>query len=177
MLEHGWHPPLNFVVIGGGPTGVELAGAVSDIARLYMKHDFRQIDPSMARVLVVEGSPRVLGTFPADLSEKARKQLVDIGVEVQTGSRVTEVGSNYVMVDRGGVMERVEAVVILWAAGVQASPLGKLLGAPLDKRGGVIVDSQLNPAGLPKCSFVAISRILNRMGTQSQEWHSRRCRW
>ena len=154
MLEHGWYPPLNFVVIGGGPTGVELAGAVADIARLYMKHDFRHIDPSKSRVLVVEGSPRVLGTFPADLSAKAQKQLEDIGVEVWTGKRVTEVGANYVMVDSGQngqhELQRVEAVVILWAAGVQASPLGKMLNAPLDKRGGVIVDNQLNPQGLPE---------------------------
>ena len=145
MLEHGWHPPLNFVVIGGGPTGVELAGAVSDIARLYMKHDFRHIDPSQARVLVIEGSPRVLGTFPPDLSQKAVKQLEDLKVEVWTNKHVTDVGPNFVKVGE----ERVEAVVILWAAGVQASPLGRMLGAPLDKRGGVIVDRQLNPPNLP----------------------------
>jgi NADH dehydrogenase len=145
MLEHGWHPPLNFVVIGGGPTGVELAGAVSDIARLYMRHDFRHIDPTQSRVILLEGSPRVLGTFPADLSEKALKQLQEIGVEVRTSQHVTEVGANYVKVGE----DRLDAVVILWAAGVQASPLGRMLGAPLDKRGGVIVDAQLNPANLP----------------------------
>jgi len=150
MLEHGWHPPLNFVVIGGGPTGVELAGAVSDIARLYMKHDFRHIDPSVARVLLIEGSPRVLATFPADLSAKAEKQLKKIGVEVWTGKHVTEVGPNYVKVGAEPNQERVEAVVILWAAGVAASPLGRLLNAPADKRGAVFVDAQLNPTGLPE---------------------------
>jgi len=144
-LEHGWHPPLDFVIIGGGPTGVELAGAISDIARLYMKHDFRHIDPAMARVLLIEGSPRVLGSFPEDLSAKAQKQLEEIGVKVWTNKHVSEVGPGYVMVGD----ERIEAVVILWAAGVAASPLGRMLGAPTDKRGAVIVDQQLNPEGLP----------------------------
>jgi NADH dehydrogenase len=146
MLEHGWHPPLNFVVIGGGPTGVELAGAVSDIARLYMRHDFRHIDPSKARVLLIEGTPRVLGTFPEDLSAMARKQLNEIGVEVWNDKHVTEVGAGYVKVGE----ERIEAVVTLWAAGVAASPLGRVLGAPADKRGAVIVDQQLNPQGMPE---------------------------
>jgi NADH dehydrogenase len=146
MVEHGWHPPLNFVVIGGGPTGVELAGAVSDIAKLYMKHDFRHIQPSMARVLLIEGSPRVLSTFPPDLSAKAQKQLEAIGVEVQLNKHVTEVGPNYVKAGD----ERIEAVVILWAAGVASSPLGRMLGAPVDKRGAVLVDQQLNPAELPE---------------------------
>jgi NADH:ubiquinone reductase (H+-translocating) len=144
MLEHGWHPPLNFVIIGGGPTGVELAGAVSDIARLYMRHDFRHIDPSMAKVLLIEGSPRVLATFPPDLSVKALKQLADIGVEVWTNKHVTEVGAGYVKIGD----ERIDATVILWAAGVATSPLGRMLGAPVDKRGAVIVDQQLNPEGL-----------------------------
>ena len=75
MLETGSHPPLNFVVIGGGPTGVELAGAISDIAKLYMRHDFRHIDPTMARVLLIEGGPRILAAYPEDLSQKAVEQL------------------------------------------------------------------------------------------------------
>jgi len=144
-LEHGWHPPLNFVIIGGGPTGVELAGAVSDIARLYMRHDFRHIDPAKARVLLIEGSPRVLPTFPEDLSAKALKQLQEIGVEVWNNKHVTEVGAGYVKMGD----QRIEATVILWAAGVATSPLGRMLGAPVDKRGAVIVDQQLNPEGLP----------------------------
>jgi NADH dehydrogenase len=144
-LEHGWHPPLNFILIGGGPTGVELAGAVSDIARLYMRHDFRHIDPAKARVLLIEGSPRVLPTFPEDLSAKALKQLQEIGVEVWNNRHVTEVGAGYVKIGD----ERIEATVILWAAGVATSPLGRMLGSPVDKRGAVIVDQQLNPQGLP----------------------------
>jgi len=146
MLEHGWHPPLNFVVIGGGPTGVELAGAVSDIARLYMRQDFRHIDPSKARVLLIEGGPRVLASFPEDLSAMAQKQLEGIKVEVWTKKHVTDVGPGYVKVGD----ERIDAVVTLWAAGVATSPLGRMLGAPVDKRGAVIVDQQLNPEGLPE---------------------------
>jgi NADH:ubiquinone reductase (H+-translocating) len=146
MLEHGWHPPLDFVVIGGGPTGVELAGAVSDIARLYMRSDFRHIDPAKARVLLIEGSPRILATFPEDLSIKAQKQLEGIGVEVWTNKHVSEVGAGYVKIGD----QKIEAVVILWAAGVAASPLGRMLKAPTDKRGAVLVDQQLNPEGLPE---------------------------
>jgi NADH:ubiquinone reductase (H+-translocating) len=145
MLEHGWHPPLNFVVIGGGPTGVELAGAISDIAQLYMRHDFRHIDPSKSRVLLVEGSPRVLATYPPELSAKAEKILEHLGVEVHTNTHVTGVGPGWV--ESGA--NRIEALVTLWAAGVEASPLGKMLGVPLDKRGCVPVDEHLNPHGLP----------------------------
>lgn len=146
MLEHGWHPPLNFVIIGGGPTGVELAGAISDIAQLYMRHDFRHIDPRKSRVLLLEGSPRVLAAYPADLSAKAEQILQRLGVEVRTHTQVTGVGPGWV--EAGG--ERFEAAVTLWAAGVQASLLGKMLQTPLDKRGCVIVDSHLNPPALPE---------------------------
>ena len=146
MLEHGWHPPLNFVVIGGGPTGVELAGAISDIAKLYMRHDFRHIDPTKARVLLLDNGPRLLAAYPPDLSAKAERELFDLGVEVHTGSNVTNVGPGWVEANN----QRIEGAVILWAAGVQASPLGKMLGAPVDKRGCVIVDNNLNPPGLPE---------------------------
>jgi NADH:quinone reductase (non-electrogenic) len=146
MQEHGWHPPLNFVVIGGGPTGVELAGAISDIAKLYMRHDFRHIDPTCARVLLLDGGPRVLAAYPPDLSAKAEATLKTLGVEVHTGSQVTSIGPGWV--EANG--ERIDSAVTLWAAGVQASPLGKMLGAPTDKRGCVIVDDRLNPPGLPE---------------------------
>jgi NADH:ubiquinone reductase (H+-translocating) len=146
MLEHGWHPPLNFVVIGGGPTGVELAGAICDIAKLYMRHDFRHIDPTSARVLLLDGGPRVLAAYPPDLSAKAEATLKTLGVELHTGSQVTGVGPGWV--EANG--QRIESAVTLWAAGVQASPLGKMLGAPTDKRGCVIVDDRLNPPGLPE---------------------------
>jgi len=149
MVEHGWHPPLNFVVIGGGPTGVELAGAISDIAQLYMKHDFRHIDPRTSRVLLLDGSPRVLSAYPEDLSAKAEASLKRLGVEVHTHCQVTNVGPGWVEAEG----KRIEAVVTLWAAGVEASPLGKMLaqtsGVTIDKRGCVMVNETLNPAGLP----------------------------
>ena len=146
MLETGSHPPLTFVVIGGGPTGVELAGAISDIAKLYMAKDFRHIDPSMAQVQILEGSPYILGAYPADLQASARKQLEGLGVKLRVNAHVTDIQPGYVMVGD----ERVDAVVTLWAAGVQASPLGKLLGVETDKRGCVLVDEFLNPPQHPE---------------------------
>jgi NADH dehydrogenase len=162
MMEQGWHPPLNFVVIGGGPTGVELAGAICDIAQLYMRHDFRHIDPSKSRVLLLEGSPRVLATYPPDLSAKAEGTLKHLGVEVRTGTNVTGVGPGWV--EANG--QRIESVVTLWAAGVQASPLGGMLGAPLDKRGCVIVDDRLNPPGLPEIFVLGDLAHLQQNGRQ-----------
>jgi NADH dehydrogenase len=145
MLEKGTHPALNFVIVGGGPTGVELAGAISDIAKLYMTKDFRHIDPSSAQVMILEGSPNILAAYPKDLQESAIRQLQQLGVKVRTGAHVTDVQPGYVMVGD----ERVDSVCTLWGAGVQASPLGKLLGAETDKRGCVLVDPFLNPKGLP----------------------------
>jgi NADH dehydrogenase len=146
MVEHGWHPPLNFVVIGGGPTGVELAGAIADIAQLYMRRDFRHIDPAKSRILLIEATRQVLGTYPGDLSAKAHQALGRLGVEVYVNTSVTGIGPGWVdMGDR-----RISAVVTLWAAGVQASPLGKMLGVPLDRRGLVLVDNHLNPPGSPE---------------------------
>lgn len=145
-LETGSHPPLNFVVIGGGPTGVELAGAISDIAKLYMQHDFRHIDPAMARVLLIEAGPRILAAYPEDLSRKAVEQLTALGVEVHTGVPITDVQAGHVMIgDR-----RLDAVVTVWAAGVQASSLGRKLGFETDRRGCVMVNGTLNPAGHPE---------------------------
>ena len=146
MMESGTHPPLNFVIVGGGPTGVELAGAISDIAKLYMSKDFRHIDPSMAQVLILEGSPNILAAYPPDLQRKAREQLTALGVMFRTNAKVSDVQPGYVMVDD----ERIDAVVTLWAAGVQASPLGKLLGFETDRRGCVFVDGHLNPPGHPE---------------------------
>jgi NADH dehydrogenase len=145
MLETGTHPPLNFIIVGGGPTGVELAGAISDISRLYMTKDFRHINPRSAHVQILEGSPNILGAYPPDLQAKAVEQLHALGVTTRTGSHVTDIQPGYVMAGE----ERIESVCTLWAAGVQASPLGKMLGAETDKRGSVMVDEHLNPAGLP----------------------------
>ena len=150
MLEQGSHPPLNFVVIGAGPTGVELAGAISDIAQLYMRHDFRHIDPTKSRVMLLDGGKRVLAAYPEDLSAKAETELKRLGVEVHLQAQVTSVGPGWVEAQGPHGNFQTEAVVTLWAAGVEASPLGKLLGAPLDKRGCVIVDDRLNPPALPE---------------------------
>jgi NADH dehydrogenase len=149
MQEHGWHPPLNFVVIGGGPTGVELAGAIRDIAQYYMRHDFRHINPQKAKVLLLDGGDRLLAAYPPDLSAKAQKELETLGVEVHLGCHVTGIQPGWVETGGPHPIGKVEAAVILWAAGVQASPLGKMLGTPTDKRGCVFVDDQLNPEGLP----------------------------
>ncbi len=146
MLESGSHPALNFVVIGGGPTGVELAGAISDIAKLYIRKDFRHIDPASAQVVILEGSPDLLGAYPADLRASALQQLKEIGVIVRTGQRVTDIQPGYVIVGE----ERIDSVVTLWAAGVQPSPLGKMLGVPLTPKGNVIVDDHLHPEGHPE---------------------------
>jgi NADH dehydrogenase len=145
MLETGKHPALNFVIVGGGPTGVELAGAISDIARIYMTRDFRHIDPSSAQVIILEGSPRILGMYPDDLQQKACDQLRALGVMLRTGAHVTDVQPGYVMVGD----ERIDSVCTLWGAGVEASPLGKMLGAPTDRKGCVLVDQFLNPENLP----------------------------
>ena len=162
MVEHGWHPPLNFVVIGGGPTGVELAGAIIDIAQLFMRNDFRHIDPAKARVLLLEGSPRVLAVYPEDLSAKAEAALVKLGVEVHTHTQVTGIGPGWV--EAAG--KRIDAAVTLWAAGVAASPLGKMLSAPLDRRGCVIVDDRLNPSGLPNVFVLGDLAHLEQDGQQ-----------
>ncbi len=150
MLENGQHPPLNFVIIGGGPTGVELAGAISDIAKLYMRRDFRHINPAMAQVMILEGSPHILGAYPEDLQASAVRQLHALGVQTRTGSHVTDVQPGFVMVGE----EKIESVCTLWAAGVQASALGKMLAPALpcetDRRGCLLVDGYLNPVGHPE---------------------------
>ncbi|QHS50436.1 NAD(P)/FAD-dependent oxidoreductase [Edaphobacter sp. 12200R-103] len=145
MVETGSHTPLKFVIIGGGPTGVELAGAISDIAHLYMLRDFRHIDTSSTEVCILEGSASILATYPEELRRKAVQQLEALGVQVRTGFHVTDVGPGYVMVGS----ERIESACTLWAAGVQGSPLGRMLGLDVDRRGRVPVDQFLNPEGLP----------------------------
>jgi NADH dehydrogenase len=143
MASTGKHKPLNFIIIGGGPTGVEMAGAISDICRISMAGDYRYIEPCKARVMLVEGLPRILGPYPEDLSAKAVIQLKELGVEVLTDTQVTDVKEGMVETKTGPI----PAAVIIWAAGVQASSAGKLLGAEVDKRGCVIVNQFLNPEG------------------------------
>lgn len=165
-VETGTHPPLNFVIIGGGATGVELAGAISDIARLYMTRDFRHINPAMASVLILEGSPHILGAYPEDLQKKAVEQLQALRVTCRTGARVTDVQPGYVMVGD----ERIESVCTLWGAGVKASPLGGMLGVPVDKRGNVPVDEHLNPPGHPEIFVIGDLCIIHQQNGQSVPW-------
>ncbi len=143
-------PPLNFVVIGAGATGVELAGAISDISRHYLEEEFRSIDPSRSRIILLEGGPRALPTYPEDLSASAEKQLRQMGVEVRTNAMVTNVEDRLVTVGQ----EKIPAAAILWAAGVSASPLGKMLGAPTDRAGRVIVEPDLTIPGHPEVFVV-----------------------
>src|SRR5579864_3964790 len=138
--------PLNFVVVGGGPTGVELAGTLAEISRHALAHEFRSIDPRRTHILLIEGGPRVLPTYPEDLSHSAEEQLRGLGVEVRTSAMVTLVEPG--AVDIGET--RLTATVVLWAAGVAASPLGKKLGVPVDRAGRVPVQADLSLAGHPE---------------------------
>jgi NADH dehydrogenase len=139
----GSHEPLNFVIVGGGPTGVELAGAIADIARQALAKDFKAIDTREARVLLFEGSDRVLGTFASDLSDSAKSQLEDLGVEVRLNSFVTDIAPGKVKVGE----DWIDCDVVLWATGVAASPLGKQLGVETDKAGRVFVEPDLSIPG------------------------------
>jgi len=134
---------LTFVIVGAGPTGVELAGTLAEVSRQTLARDFRQIDTASARVILVEASPRVLGTYSEDLSAAARKQLESLGVAVWTGVQVTGIDAEGVWIGP----ERILARTVLWAAGVAGSPLAKTLGAPLDRAGRVLVDPDLTIPG------------------------------
>ena len=135
--------PLQFVVIGGGPTGVELAGTLAEIARHAMNHEFRNIDPRQSRILLIEGGPRVLPAYSEELSRKAEEQLRRLGVEVRTSHTVTCIEPGAVWVGD----ERILSPVVLWAAGVAASPLGRKLGVPVDRAGRVLVQPDLSIPG------------------------------
>lgn len=134
---------LQFVIVGAGPTGVELAGALAEISRRALARDFRNIDPTQARILLLEGLDRVLPTFPPQLSEKARSQLERLGVEVRVQKKVTGVDEEGVSLDD----ERIKAKTVLWAAGVAASPIAQSLGVPLDRAGRVQVMPDLTIPG------------------------------
>ena len=141
---------MSFVVIGGGPTGVELAGALAELSKFVLDRDFRHIDPAEARVLLVEGGPRILPSFPDDLSESAASQLRELGVEVRTSARVTSIEPGVVRLGD----EAIPCSVALWAAGVRAMPMTAWLGAPLDPLGRVKVDPDLRVPGQPRVFVV-----------------------
>ena len=137
---------LNFVVVGGGPTGVELAGTLAEIARHALAHEFRSIDPASTHILLLEGGPRVLPAYAEDLSRSAQEQLNRLGVEVRTSTTVTQIEPGAVVAGN----TRLPATIVLWAAGVAASPLGKKLGAPVDRAGRVLVQPDLSLPGHPE---------------------------
>jgi NADH dehydrogenase len=165
---------LTFVIVGAGPTGVELAGALAEIAGQSLVQDFRRIRPESARIVLVEGGPDVLATFPERLRQAARRSLERLGVEVLVGSMVTGVDDEGVLWRRAaapgsapGPEERIAAETVLWAAGVAASPLARSLGVPLDRAGRVIAESTLQVPGHPEvfvagdiCSFTEKGRPL-----------------
>ncbi len=137
---------LTFVIIGGGPTGVELAGALADLSHKALASDFRHINPASARIVLVEAEPRLLGTFAPSLSGRAARELRHLGVEVRTGARVTDVDADGVEIGD----ERIAAKTVIWAAGVRGSPAGEWLGAEMDRAGRVIVRPDLSVPGAPE---------------------------
>jgi NADH dehydrogenase len=147
---------MNLVVVGGGPTGVELAGAIAELARRALAQDFRHIDPRAARIILVEAGPRVLATMPEDLSADARKRLERLGVEVRLGAPVTAVDAEGVTT----ATERIEARTVLWAAGVAASSAGEWLDAERDPVGRVKVDANLSLPGHPEIFVVGDTALV-----------------
>lgn len=141
---------MTFVIVGGGPTGVELAGMLPTIARFGLPRDFRHVDTAAAKIILIEGGPRLLPAYPEDLSERARQDLIELGVDVRTDMRVTRVGEDYVEIGS----QRIEALTILWAAGNAASPLGASLGAERDRSGRVKVRGDLSIPGHPEVFVV-----------------------
>ena len=151
---------MTFAIIGAGPTGVELAGALAEISRHALADEFRRIDPSQARVVLLEGLYSVLPAYAAELSQAARAQLEHLGVEVRTGARVTAVDASGVTLGD----ERITARTVLWAAGVQASPLARTLGVPLDRAGRVRVAPDLSLPGHPEVFVVGDLAALEQDG-------------
>lgn len=147
---------LTFVIVGGGPTGVELAGAIAEIARHTVRRDFRTFDPRQAKVILIEGGSRVLGTYPPDLSASAERALERLGVEVRTSSTATEVADDHVSIGE----TRIPTYTTLWAAGVAASPLGRKLGVEVDRAGRVSVLPDLTVPGLPDVYVVGDMAVL-----------------
>jgi NADH dehydrogenase len=152
---------LTFVLVGGGPTGAELAGAIGEISRHVLASDFRSIDPREARILLVEAGPKILPTFPPELSASAAAALERLGVEIRTGAPVTAIGPDSVEI----AGERLPASTVLWAAGVAASPLARSLGVPLDKAGRVLVEPDLTVPGHPEIFVIGdLAAFLHQTG-------------
>jgi len=145
---------LTFAIVGGGPTGVELAGALGEIAHDTLKHDFRSIDPARTRILLIEGGARILPTYPEELSTKASAALMKLGVTVRDHALVSDISFDAVSIKQGESLERIPCRTVIWAAGVQASPLGQVLarssGANVDRAGRLEVEPDLTIAGYPE---------------------------
>ena len=145
---------LTFIIVGGGPTGVELAGTMAEISRHTLKHEFRHIDPSDAQIILIEAGERILAAYPPDLSAKAQQSLERLGVVVRTKTMVANVAVDRVLVKFGGAEEVLLTDTVVWAAGVEASPLAKLLatatGAPVDRAGRIVVEADLSLPGHPE---------------------------
>src|SRR3954470_17290370 len=159
---------LTFVVVGAGPTGVEMAGQIAELAHRTLRRDFRRIDPTTARVVLLDAAPAVLPSFGEKLGDRARRQLNNIGVEVQLGAMVTNVDENGIEVkDADGQVRRITAATKIWAAGVQASPLGKQLaeqsGAEIDRAGRISVLPDLTLPGHPEVHVVGDMMSLNKL--------------
>jgi NADH:ubiquinone reductase (H+-translocating) len=159
---------LTFVIVGGGPTGVELAGALAEIAHDTLRHDFRSIHPQDARIFLLEGAPRVLPTYPEDLSAKAKAALIKLSVTPRTGVFVTDIDDGGVTVKTPTGNERISARTVIWAAGVKPSPFGDVLerraGAPRDKRGQVIVNGDCSLPGHPEIFVIGDLAYIEQNG-------------
>jgi len=158
---------LTFVLVGGGPTGVELAGTLAEITRQTLRDEFKAIDTARARIVVVEAGPSILSSFRDRLRAAARRSLGQLGVEVRENTRVVGIDAHGVDLQSGETRERINAATVLWAAGVAASPLIKTLGVPLDRVGRALVDPDLSIAGHPEVFVVgdAASFVHTRDGT------------
>ena len=159
----GEHQQLSFVVVGGGPTGVELAGTLAEIARQSLADDFRHIDPKKTRIVLLEAGTSLLSAYPEDLRLSAKRQLEHLGVDVRLNSAVTGVGPSEIHVGN----DVLHATVVLWAAGVAASPLGRALGGPVDRAGRVLVESDLSLPGHPEVFVIGdLASLKQAEGTQ-----------
>ena len=157
---------LTFVVVGAGPTGVEMAGALSEIARRTLAKDFRQINPTEARVVLVEGGPAVLGACPPRLQARAFQQLLDLAVEVRVGSKVREITDDAVLLDTPGGPEEIGTRTVVWAAGVQAAPIGRALQVEVDRMGRPLVGADLSIPGHPE--VLVIGDLAHARGPDGQ---------
>ncbi|MGC9329001.1 MAG: NAD(P)/FAD-dependent oxidoreductase [Candidatus Hinthialibacter sp.] len=155
QIQRAW---MNFVIVGAGPTGVELAGALAELARYTLKNNFTFIDPAEVNIMLIEGGDRVLPAYAPDLSAKARASLEHLGVSIRTNAFVTGLDSHYAYVKEGERQISIPTRTVLWAAGVQASPLGKILGgktgAPIDRLGRVEVENDLSIPGRPEIMVI-----------------------